>query len=72
MSALSEAEAYARLFDLAALATVTTSRLDQAVEAAGVAGLRHVARELEKVREVHRPYARRVTALIRQVEGSAR
>lgn len=72
MSALYEAEAHARLLEVAGLATVTGSRLEEAAHAARTAGLEDVARQLDKVREFHRLYAGRIAAVLRQVEGGTR
>ena len=69
---LYEVEAHAHLLAVAGLASATSSRLDSAANAAQMAGLQDVARQLEKVREFHRLYTARVASLIRQVEGGAR
>lgn len=67
-----EANACARLIEVANLVSVAGAKAEQATYSFRAAGFEAIALQLEAMREAHGVYATRVASLIRQVSGGAR
>lgn len=69
MSPLYEAGALARMFEAMNAAGITDRKLEEATQDLEAAKQPELVRQLNKVREIHRLYVFRLTAVARGLEG---